>query len=247
VTTHGGGFRALSEGEVHVWYTPTAELSGASLEAQRTVLSREELVHGSRFVTEALRRDFAVARALVRTALSRYADVPPREWEFGRTDLGRPYVSSPRGSKLEFSVSHTNGLVCCAVAVARDVGVDAEWLERRGDLEEVARRSFAVSELADIASQPAALRRRRTLELWTLKEAYAKARGVGLSLPFHRFAFDVAGADVRVVFSPDVGDDPRRWCFSRSTPTPVHVMAVAAMRQDGPVRFRACPMVPVHE
>ena len=226
-----------------MWYTPTAELSGAALEEHRAVLSREELVQRSRFIPGALPRDFTAARALVRTTLSRYADVPPREWKFGRTARGRPYVSSPRGSLLEFSLSHTNGLVCCGVAVARDVGVDAEWLERRGDLETVARRSFAASELADVASQPAALRRRRTLEIWTLKEAYAKARGLGLSLPLNRFALDAVGADGRVVFSPDVGADPRRWCFSQSMPTPAHVMAIAATRQTDQVQFRVCSTV----
>ncbi len=245
MTRRSEQIRALAVGEVDVWYTPTTELTQAAIEAQRSLLSREELVRCSRFLTEPLRRDFAIAHAQVRAALSVYVDVPLRDWEFGRTEMGRPFVTSPRGHLLEFSSSHTTGLVSCAVALARDVGVDAEWLGRSpGDMEAIAGRRFAPAEAANVASQAAPERHRRILDFWTLKEAYAKARGLGLSLPFDRFAFQLDGGEVTVAFSPEIEDDADRWCFSRFAPTPVHLIAVAATRQDGAVRFRVRPMVP---
>jgi 4'-phosphopantetheinyl transferase len=243
---HREHWQGLACGEVHVWYTPTAGLPLSVIAAQQSLLSRDELERCEQFRTETLKRDFAVARALVRAALSLYVDVPPRGWEFGRTELGRPFVATPAGQGLAFSLSHTIGLVACAVAAGRDVGVDAEWLNRPCDLESIVERCFSRAEAADVALQGPSQRRRRVLEFWTLKEAYAKARGLGLALPFDGLAFQL-GQAVRASFSPAVKDNADRWCFGRFTVTPEYLVAVAATRHSQPVRFRVQAMLPVHK
>lgn len=65
----------------------------------------------------------------------------------------------------------------------------------------------------------------RFLELWTLKEAYLKARGTGLSYPLNAFGFAIDGCGA-IQFSPPP-DDRIEWQFALSAPTERHRVAVA--------------------
>jgi 4'-phosphopantetheinyl transferase superfamily len=53
------------------------------------------------------------------------------------------------------------------------------------------------------------------LPLWTLKEAYIKARSVGLSLPLKKFSFMFGGVEgIRLELDPSLGTEPgSRWRF----------------------------------
>jgi 4'-phosphopantetheinyl transferase len=131
---------------------------------------------------------------------------------------------------LRFNLSHTAGLVACAVALDRDVGVDVEHLWPPTFDIGLARHHFAPAEVAGLEALPPEARRARFFALWTLKEAYIKARGLGLALPLERFAFDFEGPALGVRFDPELGDQPERWHFARLQPTAVHALALAARR-----------------
>ena len=93
---------------------------------------------------------------------------------------------------------------------------------------------------------PEALRPARFFSYWTLKEAYVKARGLGLSLPLEAVSFDVGGGDIAVTIDPSLHDDGRDWQFEQWTPTERHIVAVAIRGGGiGParvVRHSAVPM-----
>jgi 4'-phosphopantetheinyl transferase len=181
------------------------------------------------------RRERLVSVALVRTTLARYADVEPRAWIFDRGEHGRPdAVLGPGVPPLRFNLSHTLGMAVCAVTLDRDIGVDVESVERRCQARAIADRFFAPAEVEGLRDGPAERRRVRFFELWTLKEAYVKARGVGLKIPLRRFAFALDDArPIRVSFDAALGDDPDAWQFALFRPSPVHVAAVAVRRGGG--------------
>ena len=93
--------------------------------------------------------------------------------------------------RFEFSLSHTHGLVALIVAYADHVGIDVEFMERTNDLERVAQRVCSRSELESLGQFSGEAWKKRFFELWTLKEAYAKARGLGLALPLQRVSFAI--------------------------------------------------------
>jgi 4'-phosphopantetheinyl transferase len=175
---------------------------------------------------------FLVAHALVRLTLSHQApDVPPRHWQFHAGCYGRPEIASPR-STLRFSLSHTRGLAACAVVRDREIGLDVEAIPARAPLD-VADHFFSPSEADDVRRTSDRHRAGRFIEYWTLKEAYVKARGIGLSLPLDRFAMrQASGAAWRVAFAPPLDDDARRWWFRSLRIGDGHQLAVAVGARD---------------
>lgn len=196
----------------------------------------------ARLVFERDRRRFLLTRALVRTMLSRYAGVAPAEWAFIANVHGRPEILDRPGSvpDLRFNLSHTEGLIACAVTIGREVGVDVEHIQRRLT-RDVAGRFFAPSEVNTLKALPDDEQARAFFDYWTLKEAYIKARGFGLALPLADFAFTLAPpAPPQIAFEPALEDDSATWQFAQDWPTPVHRLAVAVRREghDLPVRIR---------
>jgi 4'-phosphopantetheinyl transferase len=115
---------------------------------------------------------------------------------------------------LEFSLSHTRGLVVCAVAIKDAVGVDVEWPGREVAHAELARRFFAPAEADWLAELPPEEQRAAFFELWTLKEAFIKALGVGMAMPLADFAFSLSGHDSATIsFAKPHGERPEEWQF----------------------------------
>ena len=235
-----GAVMRLADAEVHLWSArPAGFADAAQLARLRAILTDEERarIDLSRFVRN--RRTGLVTRALVRMTLSRYCDVPPERWRFRVNGHGRPEIASP-ASPLRFNVSHTDRLVVCLVGRGRELGVDVESLERDRRWLDLADRFFAAAEARTLRGAPVALRARRFLEYWTLKESYVKARGRGLTLPLSGFWFDLptpARDGIRIRFTPAVDDDPARWQFTLESLGADHV-AATAIERTGAMRVR---------
>lgn len=233
--------RGLPLNEVHVWL---AWLDGndspGRLRAFEALLSDEERARMGRFAFDRLKREFLVTRALCRTTLSRYAPVAPQDWAFEQNAYGRPRIAGAGGT-LDFNLSHAGGLVAMAVAdSARQVGIDVECaLPERAHLD-LARRYFSPAEHAALEALPAERQVDRFFVLWTLKEAYIKARGMGLSLPLDAFSVDPEALDLGVMTTPGALDEPGAcWQLQSHRAGPRHWLALCARRDaPGPATVR---------
>ncbi|MGP4088393.1 4'-phosphopantetheinyl transferase family protein [Streptomyces sp. KR55] len=122
------------------------------------------------------------SRLLLRRAVAAVSGVAPDRVRLGRDGWGRPVVHEPAG--LDAGISHTAGVLVVGVALGRRIGVDVEARHRPLLAPGLAERFCHAEELAELRELPSGERNARLVRLWTLKEAYAKALGVGLAYDF---------------------------------------------------------------
>ena len=228
---------AIDRHEAHLWYVLADRLDDADLHTRyQALLSGAERERYCRSANEQRRHEFLVTRALCRTTLSRYADVDPADWSFAANRYGRPEISAPGDvPQLRFNLSHSAGVIACVVTLDVDAGVDVEDIHRGTDIVRVARRYFSPLERAALRTLPADRQRQRFFEYWTLKEAYIKARGSGLSIPLNQFSLHLDdGMPITISFASQLHDDPHAWQFARYRPSDRHTMALALHRGSAP-------------
>lgn len=97
-------------------------------------------------------------------------------------DYGKPYIKNH--SDIFFNISHCHELAVCAIEKS-EVGIDAEnirpWLPR------VAKR--VCSERENSILEKAENKNEAFFRLWTLKESFVKAIGIGISYPMKTCEF----------------------------------------------------------
>ena len=200
-----------------------------------------------------------MTRALVRTVLSTYhPSVDPRAWAFEIGQFGRPEIAGPSVQPtLRFNLSHTDGMVVCLVAGDREIGVDVEDTQRTGYTVEIADRYFSPAEVRELRSWPAERQAERFFDYWTLKEAYIKARGLGLQLPLDQFTMQPPA--YRPGFQRETArqarsalrsgrrsrTSPRSWQFMSFDLTARHRVALAVRRREADLTLRIMQTVPL--
>jgi len=218
----------LPLGKVDLWFTLTDRVDPGLAAQYHALLTGQELVQHDRFYFEKDRLRYLVTRALAREALSRYVPVAAHEWRFEADRYGKPRIVNPTGlaKQINFNISHTDGLVIIGFSLERALGVDIENVQRQARLD-VAERFFSASESLRLRRLSPQLQAIRFWELWTLKESYIKARGMGLSLPLDQFTFHLEEPrDVSIEFVTGFDDFASRWQFWQMRPTEHHLLAV---------------------
>ncbi len=224
-------------GRVELWLARDPQLRDRSLlDHFSSLLSDDERDRVDRMRFEAGRHQQLVTRALVRSVLSTYLPgVPPSGWRFERGEHGRPCVARdmPVAARaLQFNVAHTDGLVVLAVGRMPRIGVDVERIGGRVNLD-IARRYFSPAEADALEALPAEEQARRFQRLWTLKEAWLKAMGTGISggLASATFHFENGAPRFEHVSDPEAP----RWTFREFEVSGGHLVALACLAPDAPV------------
>jgi 4'-phosphopantetheinyl transferase len=236
---HEPGWRPgppLTEGAVTVWSMALASPPHDAVARWLAVLDDDERARADRFRFTADREIYIAAHALTRALLAAVGGLPAPAWRFAAAASGKPEIDPSLGRpRLRFNLSHTRGLVACAAGLDDDLGIDGEATDRIKDELELAEHFFAADEVSLLRGTAKGERRNTFFRIWTLKEAYIKATGLGLACPLDSFAF---GLDpIAIQFRADLADDPAAWQFLQWRPTPLHLVALAVRRVAGPIRL----------
>ncbi len=227
---------------IDVWLATPTFADDRQRHAFQALLSQDERIRLQRFVANDARDQFLAARVLLRTALSTCADVPPTAWSFGAAPFGKPCIVAPKdGRNLHFNVSHTAGLVACAISRHGEIGIDVENTQGAIDPLAIADHAFAPAETEMLKQLDGSRRLAYFHSLWTLKEAYIKARASGLSFPLDAFWFELGDGSARAHFSARCRDAAENWHFFQRDITAHHKLALAVpipANQVLDVRFR---------
>ncbi|GAB5499670.1 MAG: hypothetical protein PsegKO_19810 [Pseudohongiellaceae bacterium] len=142
------------------------------------------------------RQRYLLGKVFTRQVLSRYSATEPQAWQFAENAHGKPFIVGvevdAQAPALHFNLSHSRQRFVLAVSRVPATGVDVEFCVRKRRVSRLAQRYFTAAESAWLLGLPASEQQQAFYQLWTLKEAYMKARGKGQALPLHGFAFDLS-------------------------------------------------------
>jgi 4'-phosphopantetheinyl transferase len=216
----------------------------ASLESLRGILSPEESSRADRFAFERDRNRFILARGTLRVLLAAYLNQDPARISFRYGAHGKPglVAEENRFADLRFNLSHSGDYCLCAVALGREVGIDVEVVRSDIACLDLAERFFTRREYDDVRQAPEENRHARFFGYWTCKEAYLKARGIGIASGLARLDV-IFHADGSVSCGAvDDGTVPGARWIVRPVPMAGNVAAaVAAEGDDWEVAVSAYP------
>lgn len=136
------------------------------------------------FRSQDAHRQYLVSRVMLRRVLSRYEPrVTPAAWRFEKDGCGKPRVLNATPAPLYFNISHISACVVIAVSRGGEVGVDIETCAKLPDPQALIALCFSDAEKRHHTGLASAERCQAFIRRWTLKEAWLKALGKGLSVP----------------------------------------------------------------
>lgn len=138
------------------------------------ILTPEELAGAGRLRDQQQKNTWLCCRASLRLSLASLLNSSPQELKFMKNHFGK---LSLRNSDLFFNVSHTKHAFLLAFNYNGRVGVDLELLDGSEDLPLLADYAFSEPEKRYCLHGRSP---ERFTEVWTRKEAFLKAAGVGL-------------------------------------------------------------------
>ena len=183
----------------------------------RTMLSIAEQRRADAFHAEQHGRDYLMAHVGLRVVLGRLVAASPALLHFKTEDGVKPSLIAEWGTNAErldlrFNLSHTQGAVLIAVAQGREIGVDVEWQRPMEDLEGMARTVMSDTEAVHWQKLAPELRCQTFYRLWTRKESYLKAIGLGLFRDLHEVTVPVSSGflDEAAIVADQNGDSAWR-------------------------------------
>jgi 4'-phosphopantetheinyl transferase len=235
---------ALKNNEIHLWYCDGASISDKSLlDRYHLQLNNAEQKRLKQFQFPKDQHRYLVTRALVRNVLSLYISaIQPQQWKFVSNQNGKPAISNPIFQPLKFNVSHTASVIVMAVTLQNEIGVDIELKSKSSRSMEIADHFFSPDEAAYLNSLPEHLQKERFCELWTLKEAYIKAKGVSLITSFDKFSFQFLNENhISFKSSKEKISSWKFWLFEASEK---YKIALAKESEEKPVNIFIREIVP---
>jgi 4'-phosphopantetheinyl transferase len=188
---------------------------------------------------------FLLGRAMARALVGQALGVEPHAWGWREGSRGRPEIADPGAAeRVSFNIAHSAGLVVCAISSDGTVGVDVEHRLRPPVDVRMIRRYCAPCEIEDIERQGPSAWHDQFLKYWTLKEAYLKARGLGIAVHLSDLSFTLGSDAIRLerLNALSVEDDAE-WAFVLDAFGPSHFVAAAVTaRPDVRPTFTIAPL-----
>ncbi len=238
---------ALQSNKVLFFYTLVDEIREKKiLEQYQSITNTNEKTKISSYIFEKDQHNCLVTRGLVRFVLSACTGLPAGSLDFIENKYGKPALKPGLTTlPLRFNISHSSGMTACAVTLNHDIGIDIEDFHRSIELN-IANRFFAQAEAEYIKNLPDKNRQEGFFDLWILKEAYIKARGMGLSISLESFRFEI-NKNIRIHFD-EIDDSPDHWQFFRFSPVNDYKAAIAINSPtSNSIELQIYKCIPFHE
>ncbi|WJG09757.1 4'-phosphopantetheinyl transferase superfamily protein [Aliiglaciecola sp. LCG003] len=180
---------------IDIWHI---ELDGidSSGYLKSTFLAEDELYRASLFRFERDKQRFLARRIALRRILSEYSGIAPDQQIVLRSNQQKPYISN---SWVQFNTSHSANIALVGVS-SEPIGIDIEQhKEDANELRKLAKSILTPVELNQFNALSKSQTAKSFYQYWTLKEAYLKAIGLGLSIDPRQLEINLASLTVTSV------------------------------------------------
>jgi 4'-phosphopantetheinyl transferase len=223
----------LPEDEVHVWRA-SLQTEPSVLCGLDALLTPEEKSRAARFHFARDRDHFISSRGVLRYLLRSYLKRSAAELEFCYGPQDKPALRTEGlESRIRFNLSHSHGLAVYAFSRCCEVGIDLELIRPDFASNGIAEQCFSPNELRELRALPPELRAEGFFLGWTRKEAYVKARGVGLRIPLDSFSVSLTPGRSEKLLAADSS----RWSVHSFQPAPRYVATVVVEGASPPLRY----------
>lgn len=184
-----------------LWLIPfnTNPLFSSSLD----ILDPMEREKGSSFRDPNNQTKYFYYHIALRKILSQYNSKLPSEIEYSFNSQNKPFI---KDSNMHFSFSHSSEIAICGITSSHSIGIDIEKIISI-DFQSIISTFFSLEEIQAISSLEEKDKTIGFYSIWTAKEAYGKARGVGITYPLTRITIPIYHSNNRRVVVRGIDDD----------------------------------------
>jgi 4'-phosphopantetheinyl transferase len=234
----------LGADEAHVWMASLDQPANVVAKLA-TILSRDEYQKAMRYYRPVDRDRFIVGRGILRKIISAYLALPADQLRFTYNEYGKPAVSDDQNDcALNFNLSHSAELILYAVTRERVVGIDIEYIREDFATLEIAEHFFSKDEVEALKSLPTDQRTIGFFNCWSRKEAFIKAKGMGVSYPLDRFTVSLAPGEPPALLKVDDDElEVARWKMYELNPGAGYAAAMIVTEPPVTLKQRRWPLV----
>jgi 4'-phosphopantetheinyl transferase len=226
----------ISDPEVHVWRA-YLNVTNSRLEEYEKILSNDETDRANRYHFQKDKNHFIAARGALRTILGLYLRKAPSDIRFFYNKYHKPFLKG-EVSELRFNISHSAWVALYAIALKRDVGIDIEKINPTMADMQVAENFFSNREVMELQLLPKQKQKLAFFNCWTRKEAYIKAKGMGLSIPLKTFDVTlIPGEPAALIHSMEDEQEISRWSMVSLIPENGYTAALAITGKNNKIKY----------
>ena len=169
--------------ETHIW-SISLRKNAHYIDVLKSWLSARELERSQRIVIPYKRNYLVQSKAWLRWLLGQYTKSQPENINYTHGHLGKPYLDKPNFT-IQFNATDSGDTLLIALNNSHELGLDIEAVPRTVSHQQIARKKFTREEQVMLGALPEHEQSSAFLALWTRKEAYGKAIGLGIRYPMH--------------------------------------------------------------
>jgi len=179
------------DGEIHLW-SSFLDQPDDIINRFYEVLSEEEKYRINKYKYKSLRYRHTVSKGLLKDFISKYLNIETKEISFVQNKYGKPSLQPELNEmNLQFNVSHSENLGIFAFTKGYELGIDVESIQETPNLNRLVDKCFSDFEKEWFYKSEPSLQKELFYKVWTGKEAFIKAIGIGLSFPLKEIEFKI--------------------------------------------------------
>lgn len=193
---------------MHLWLLDINRFSAADYAYAERIMSDSE--HQRAQKMQRGKENYIASRWLLRKVLAHYTGIAADSITFLRTDKGKPCLPN---SNIHFSLSHSGHWALLAVANCELIGVDIEAIKTTRKLSAIAEHYYHPLEVTQLQALVGDVQRDYFYRLWTLKEAFLKATGLGISAGLEKICFALNDDSINAKIALEQAGESADWQF----------------------------------